>query len=208
MKNVDAVLGIVRLSCFLSSECGVHVPLLWSRQLDRHLPLAPLPHLHVFLHPAFPVQLESTDYSKAWHYLLGRRSMLRLVPSSTRAPQPESCRKRVSVQRSPLRHSRRLAQKTLDHCAWFHLGTIAHNLHTAWKNCIVSTCFYLHLVALSGVCLLSFPSFWSGTAPVTILPLSMPPGNLCHAGGRHLRRKPSVGAPRSFLAWHRCISFP
>ena len=187
---------------------GVHVPLLWSRQLDRHLPLAPLPHLHVFLHPAFPVQLESTDYSKAWHYLLGRRSMLRLVPSSTRAPQPESCRKRVSVSVHRCGIHVVLPKKPWITVLGFHLGTIAHNLHTAWKNCIVSTCFYLHLVALSGVCLLSFPSFWSGTAPVTILPLSMPPGNLCHAAGRHLRRKPSVGAPRSFLAWHGCISFP
>ena len=28
---------------------------------DRHLPLVPLPHLHVFLHPAFTAQLGSTE---------------------------------------------------------------------------------------------------------------------------------------------------
>ena len=61
------------------------------------------------------------------------------------------------------------------------------------ENCTVFTHLHLHLVALSRVPLSSFPPSWPGTAPFTLLPLSMPPGNPCHAGGWHLRRKPSVG---------------
>ena len=34
---------------------------------DRHLPLVPLPHLHVFLHPAFTAQLIKVDVPEdAW----------------------------------------------------------------------------------------------------------------------------------------------
>ena len=62
-------------------------------------------------------------------------------------PQPECCRKRISARRSPLRHSRRLAMRTLDRCAWVHLGTVAYNLHMTWKlHCFTYffTCTWEH----------------------------------------------------------------
>ena len=72
------------------------------------------------------------------------------------------------------------------------LGLPGHPPHVR-ENRTVCTRLHLHLVALSRVPLSSFPPSWPGTAPLTLLPLSMPPGNPCHAGGWHLRRKPSVG---------------
>ena len=57
-------------------------------------------------------------------------------------PQPECCRKRISAKRSPLRHSRRLAKRTLDRCAWVHQGT-----HMAWETALffhTFTCTWEH----------------------------------------------------------------
>ena len=79
-------------------------------------------------------------------------------------------------------------KRALDHCASIHLGTIASNLRMPWRTAR----FYTLPLALSRMSLLSFPSSWPGTASSTLLPLSMPPGNLCHAGGSHLRRKASI----------------
>ena len=64
-----------------------------------------------------------------------------------RGPQPECCRKRTSAKRSPLRHSRRLAKRTLDRCAWVHQGTVAYNLHMTWKTALflhTFTCTWEH----------------------------------------------------------------
>ena len=72
------------------------------------------------------------------------------------------------------------------------LGLPRHPPHVR-ENRTVFTHHHLHLVALSRVPLSSFPPSWPGTAPFTLLPLSMPRGNPCHAGGWHLRRKPNVG---------------
>ena len=112
VKCFDAVLGRVCLPWIQPSRNRVHViPQLSSRQLDhcstmatRSLStLAPLPHSHVFSHSVVPSQLGSTDF----HGILptiqydpeGRHSRRRLVPLSTRAPQPECCRKRISATR-------------------------------------------------------------------------------------------------------------
>ena len=105
--------------------------------------------------------------------------------------QPESGRQRTSATRWPLRHSRRLAKQTLDCCAWVHQGTIAYNLHIAWKTALfldIFTCTWWHFRDL-----LLYHSRLLGLALcLSRSCLSMPPGNPCHAGGWHLRRKPCV----------------
>ena len=68
-----------------------------------------------------------------------------MVLWSTRAPQQESCRKSVSAKRSPLRHSRRLAKRNLDRCAWVHLGTKSYNFHMTWTTALFS--LFLHTFA-------------------------------------------------------------
>ena len=50
----------------------------------------------------------------------------------------------------------------------------------------------IHLVAFPRVSLPPFSSFWLGGACSTYC-LWMPLGNVCHAGGWHLRNKPCVG---------------
>ena len=154
-------------------------------------------HLHVFSHCGVPSQLASANphgiLPRLRYDLEGRQSWRRLLPLSMRAPQPEICRKRVSAKRSPLWHLRRLAKRTLDRCAWVHLGTFAYNLHMVWKKRHCPYIVRLQLVAFSRPSPLPFPCSWPGTAPFTLLPLSMPPGNSRHAGGLHTDCKPRVG---------------
>ena len=117
-----------------------------------------------------------------------------MVPSSTRDPQPESWRKRVSAKRSPLLHSRRFAKRNLDRCARVHLRHHCLQPPHGVENCtLFLQTLYLHLVAFSRPSPLPFPSSRPGTASVTLLmPFDGHSGNLCHAGGWHLRRKPCV----------------
>ena len=115
----------------------------WSTIAIRFPPptLALLPHSHVFPHSVVPSQLRSVDphgpLPRLRCDLEGRQSWRRLG----RALQPENCRKRVSAKRSKSRHSRCLAKRTLDHCAWVHLGNHCLQPPHGVEDCTVFTSF-------------------------------------------------------------------
>ena len=130
--------GKVCLPCLQPSKSTVHAPLLWSRQLDLSgTVLSQILYLH--WHHCHTSMCSHIPLSRRSYDLEDRLFWRCLVPSSRRAPQLESCRKRTSAKSSPLRHSRRLGQRTLDHCAWVHLGTVTYNIHMAGK-----TALFLH----------------------------------------------------------------
>ena len=82
-------------------------------------------------------------------------------------------------------------------------STWAHHclIHsTLWKTTMFLTYLRLHAVAFSRTSSLPSPSSWPGTASFALLPLSMPPGNSCRAGGWHTGCKPRVGI--------LCVIFP
>ena len=72
---------------------------------------------------------------------------------------------------------------------WPSLGTSVFSLHVVWRHCFHFLFWCPRL--LSRLSPRFFPSSWPGTAPFRSC-LSMPPGNICHAGGWHLRRMPRV----------------
>ena len=67
-------------------------------------------------------------------------------------------------------------------------GHISVRLHVS-NTCIPPLAFG---GSISFAVTVPFPSSRPGTASFTLLPLSMPPGNLCRVGGWQLRRKPRV----------------
>ena len=71
-----------------------------------------------------------------------------------------------------------------------HSGTIAHSLHMLLKPALFLLRF--SLPCWHPRCLLLDVSRLLGPALRLSRSCLMPPGNLCHAGGRHMRRKPCV----------------
>ena len=85
-------------------------------------------------------------------------------------------------------------------------GTIAFCLHMVWRMALVSSapCLYarLHLRPSPR----SFPFLGLALRPSRSC-LSMPPGNLCHAGGWHLCKKPARGTCLRSLFHCGIVSF-
>ena len=99
--------------------------------------------------------------------------------------QPACGRLARSARRCTPRPSRRFAKRTVEQCVLAFPGTIAFLPPHVVEDCTVFTsftrahaCFCDLLLDCSGLFGLTFRSC-----------LSMPQGNVCHAGGWHLRRK-------------------
>ena len=93
---------------------------------------------------------------------------------------PASGRLSCSARFSTPRPSRRFAKRTIDQRTLAFPNTVAFSFHMTWW-----TAFFFFLSRPSRC----FPSSRLGTA-LFRSSLSMPPGNLCHAGGWQLRSKP------------------
>ena len=177
---------------------------------DRHLPLAPLPHLHVFFYillirrnlgvlttwavdPKLGITFTVDVPCYAW-FRRARGPRNQKVAERGYLPIVHRCGIHVVLPTEPWIT-----------VAWVHLGTIACNLHIAW-----TTALFLHILLELGSSLASFSS---------IIPVFLASHCAFHASpsfdaaGKSLPRwrlalaQPSVGALRPFLAWHLCTSF-
>ena len=163
-------LGKVFLLCLQPSKSSVHAPLLWSRQLDlsgtvlTQFLYLHWHHWHTSMCSHIPLSRRSSgvltlvvSYPDFGTTLKIDFSGDACVPSSRRAPQLESCRKRTSAKRSPVAaFTSSWPANPRSLC----LGPRRHHYLQPPHGREISTVFthhHLHLVALSRVPLSSFP---------------------------------------------------
>ena len=85
-------------------------------------------------------------------------------------------------------------KRTMEQCTVASQGTIAFFLHMVSRTALFFFPLPVHSVAVE-----TFSSVFPVFLAWHRICLSMPPGNLCHAGGWHLRRKPRVALSSSPL---------